>query len=146
MNVIEHKGDLFSTECRVIMHGCNAQGVMGSGVAKIIRDQFPKAYTEYLELAKSGLVLGNIQLVDCGEKIIINAITQEYFGRDGKKYVSYDAIHKAFSLVDRGLHKAGITSVAIPEIGCGLGGGEWSVVKPIIESACKNIQVHLYRI
>ncbi len=39
-------GDLFATDIKTIVHGCNAQGVMGSGVAKSIRENFPKAYDE----------------------------------------------------------------------------------------------------
>ena len=48
MKIEYRKGDLFQTEIKTIVHGCNAQGVMGSGVAKIIRDKYPKAYDRYV--------------------------------------------------------------------------------------------------
>jgi len=48
--MIEHKiGDLFSNTEGYIVHGCNAQGVMGSGVAKIVKDQYFDAFKRYAE-------------------------------------------------------------------------------------------------
>lgn len=77
-------GDLFSTNVRTIAHGCNAQGVMGSGVAKIVKALYPEAFSEYRAVnIKSGLVLGEIITVPCKnkDKIIINAITQKILRR-----------------------------------------------------------------
>ena len=141
------KGDLFSTDTICILHGCNAQGVMGSGIAKIIREKYPKAYDRYRKEYEKhdSLVMGNIIAVPCGTrgnpdfKIIINAITQEFYGRDGDRYVSYDAVSKAMIKVNRIGEIYGITEVAMPMIGAGLGGGDWKVIEAIIESELKNV-------
>ena len=101
MKIEYRKGDLFQTEIQTIVHGCNAQGVMNSGIAKIIREKYPKAYERYVNEHKAnGLKLGKLVVVPCGDKvkdfdnykIIVNAITQEFFGRENDRYVSYDAV------------------------------------------------------
>lgn len=141
------KGDLFDTDIEVIVHGCNAQGVMGSGVAKIIRDRYNKAYDRYRKEYKlhGHLNLGDIITArgDDG-KVIINAITQEFYGRDGKRYVSYDALADAMKKINRFNEVYGVSDIAMPMIGAGLGGGDWSVIEAIIESELTDIQPYVY--
>ena len=69
-----------------------------------------------------------------GPHIVINIITQEFYGRDGKTYLDYDALRKGLSTInqiavltanDENLaEKVGgvVTSVAFPLIGAGLAG------------------------
>jgi O-acetyl-ADP-ribose deacetylase (regulator of RNase III) len=142
MKIEYRKGDLFQTEIQTIVHGCNAQGVMGSGIAKIIREKYPKAYERYVnEHNTNGLKLGKLVVVPCGDrvkdfanyKIIVNAITQEFFGREDVRYVSYDAIDDAMTRINRFTETYGITQIAMPQIGAGLGNGSWEVISAIIE-------------
>lgn len=140
------KGDLFQTDIKTIVHGCNAQGVMGSGVAKIVRDDFPKAYERYVKEYKlhNHLNLGSIIAVPCDDKIIVNAITQEYFGRDGERYVSYDAIDDVMKKLNTFNDVYGITEIAMPQIGAGLGGGSWEVIEAIIEHRLDKVKPIVY--
>jgi len=125
MKIEYRKGDLFQTEIQTIIHGCNAQGVMGSGIAKIIREKYPKAYERYVsEHQNHGLALGKLIVVPCGDKkndptnykIIVNAITQEFFGREDVRYVSYDAVDDAMVRINQFAETYGITEVAMPQI------------------------------
>lgn len=135
------KGDLFQTEVSTIVHGCNAQGVMGSGVAKIVRERYYKAYKRYLAYYQSGLMeVGDCIAVTTNGKTIINAVTQEYYGRDGNRYVSYDAVAEVMKVINR----SKIEEVAMPMIGAGLGGGDWNVIEAIIQSELKNVQPYVY--
>lgn len=149
--IVEYvKGDLLDAPY-TIGHGCNCQGVMGSGVAKAIREKFPKAYSRYrssYENANYKLHLGDIHFVNCNGKIIINMMTQDNYGRDGHKYVSYDAIHECFSFLDRMSKDRRMSheDIAIPKIGAGLGGGDWNVIAAIINSVTPNIRIHVYEI
>jgi O-acetyl-ADP-ribose deacetylase (regulator of RNase III) len=148
------KGDLFQTPIKTIVHGCNAQGVMGSGVAKIIREKYPKAYNRYRYQyeERGGLKLGEIITVPCGNrdddpenfKIIINAITQEFYGRDGRRYVSYDAVAESMTKINRMFETYGFEEIAMPQIGAGFGGGDWNVISAIIESELKNVKPTVY--
>lgn len=139
------KGDLFKTENRVILHGCNAQGVMGSGVARIIRDDYTEAYEHYKQCSIiNGLELGSINHCESNHKLIINAITQKYYGRDGKRYVSYDAVSGAMKETKSLLNAIGENKISMPMIGSGLGGGDWNVIAAIIESELKMVEPYVY--
>lgn len=144
------KGDLFQTQVQTIVHGCNAQGVMGSGIAKIIKDRYPEAFKRYrAQYERSGvLTLGDIIVVPCeynGEKkVIVNAITQEIFGRDGRRFVSYDAVAESMAKINHMFEVYGISEVAMPQIGAGLGGGDWNVIAAIIEAELKTVKPYVY--
>lgn len=148
------KGDLFSTKIKTIVHGCNAQGVMGSGVAKIIKERYPKAFDRYRKQYEqyNHLKLGHVIPVPCGDrindpdnyKVIVNAITQDFYGRDGSRYVSYDAVAECMSTINKFFEVYGIDEVAMPQIGAGLGGGDWNVIASIIESELKNVKPYVY--
>lgn len=131
----------------IIVHGCNAQGRMGSGFAKELRSRYPDAYTTYNDAYKfSGLKLGSTiyHMVD-DNLVIANAITQEYYGYDGEKYVSYDAIDTVFKDMNEFIAQTGRTAnLHFPEIGAALGGGNWNVISEIIDYRITNASKHLY--
>jgi len=127
------KGDLLNTDIQHIIHGCNAQGVMGSGVAKAIRAKYPTAYSDYNDAYNNkGLELGEIVFsAQNNGKIICNAITQKNFGRrDDTVYVSYWAIAEVF----RKINSWNVKEIALPMIGAGLANGDWNVISAIIEN------------
>lgn len=141
---IEYRfGDVLGTEIKHIVHGCNAQGVFNAGIAKQIRAQFPEAYMKYKSRYDSGYIsVGQILSVASKDKIIINAITQQYYGsKPHIRYVSYDAIDEIMYSLDN-IIEEGI--VAMPQIGSGLGGGDWQVIAAIIESRLTRVQPVVY--
>lgn len=149
------KGDLFLTDKPIIVHGCNTLGTMGAGVAKQVKERYPKAYQTYMEDAR---ILGTISTVldhdrkipDALTKVIVNAITQAQIGFSPKKYVSYDAIMSCMEEVDslhtwlKSVHYTGEYAVAMPMIGAGLGGGDWNIIEAIIEEKMKNLKPYVY--
>ena len=139
------KGDLMTTDTRHIIHGCNAQGVMGSGVAKLIRDKYPSAYTVYNDVYNNkGLELGEIVVsLQNDGKVIHNAITQKNFGRDASVvYVSYWAIAEVFRKID----SFGVKEIAMPMIGAGLANGDWNVISAIIENTLQKTKPVVYQL
>lgn len=155
--MIIRRGDLFSTTDHVIAHGCNNQGVMGAGVAKIIRDRFPKAYADYVDalydLAERqlpALPLGwnNYSRQPQGNVfLVVNMITQTL--AKVERPVSYDAIDDCFADLFQYMKTHGYTGVSIPKIGAGLGGGDWAVIEAIIrgqESKVSGITVTVWEL
>jgi O-acetyl-ADP-ribose deacetylase (regulator of RNase III) len=140
--------NIITAEEKLIIHGCNCQGVMGSGVALAIRNRFPRAYEKY----KDQLIftLGTVQFVECKDKLgtkwIGNCLTQQFYGRNKVQYCSYDAIQKCLEEVVHFCAKNNITAFAMPKIGCGLGGGNWKIVSNIVEevTADRNILAIIY--
>lgn len=120
-------GDLFAeVEHGYIVHGCNAQGVMGSGFAKLVRDKYPVAYQTYMNQADTGYILGEvIPAIVEPRLVIVNAITQEFYGTD-RVHVDYDAVAQALEgvkhLAETGMIES--NDVHFPLIGGGLAGGD----------------------
>lgn len=142
------KGDLFAEHHPFIAHGCNAQGVMGSGIAKIIREKWPecyKSYKKYCESNSADSMLGTVY-VYTWNTTIFNCITQLNYGKDGKKYVSYDAIDKCFENIGSNPFLFVKYYLAMPKIGAGLGGGNWEVIEAIIKHRLKDIKVKVYEL
>lgn len=127
------KGNLLDVTEGIIIHGCNCQGVMGSGVAKAVRDKFPEAYKTYrAEHEYYTLVLGEI-VWWCNDDYtlwIANALTQDEYGTD-RRYVNYAAIAKVFTEIFRQV-RISKRPVHFPKIGSGLGGGSWEIIEQII--------------
>ena len=143
MSITYIKGDLFRTDHLAIAHGCNAQGVMGSGVAAIVRRDYPEAYNEYVRIhAEEGLFLGDIHPVKSNGKLIINAITQHLFGKNGSRFVNYEAVAQCAYKMNR----LQLEAIVMPKIGAGLGGGDWNVIEQIILSEMKNVLVYVYEL
>jgi len=130
-------GNLMHVKTGHIVHGCNAQGVMGSGVARAVRDTYPFAYEQYRkQWETNGLQLGAVYPVQVKPALMIwNAITQDNFGW-GERQVSYDAIQTCFQYVEdfiQGAENDIPKEIHIPMIGAARGGGNWEIIREIIE-------------
>lgn len=134
----------------IIAHGCNCSGAFAAGVARAITQKWPKARDEYLKLHKnSGIKLGQIQIVDCDEKTIVNMFTQWSYGRSGRRYVDYDALEDCFEKTLQWMDENGHEELAMPMVGAGLGGGDWDeICERIIKVNDKysNIKIIVYYI
>jgi O-acetyl-ADP-ribose deacetylase (regulator of RNase III) len=171
MRVTEQVGDFITGDEVLIIHGCNAQGVMGGGAALAIRERYPIAYRVYRSLYEQRrLKLGEVIFaIDVGRqegqeecercvtrpRIIGNAITQQFYGSGGR-YVNYEAIQQAIRTVDEfvartydDIHITGvtpITTVGMPMIGAGRGGGDWTTIVRIIEAESHHFHPIVYRL
>jgi O-acetyl-ADP-ribose deacetylase (regulator of RNase III) len=146
MKIIYKQGDLLSCTEPIIAHGVNAQGVMGSGVAKAIKEKYPSAYQVYID---SHRTLGTntwARADDC--KFVVNMVTQQFYGRNKKvQYVSYHALGMCFLELNSWCSSSfrdDCPHVAMPKIGAGLGGGEWEVIEGIIERVSSHFVPVVY--
>jgi O-acetyl-ADP-ribose deacetylase (regulator of RNase III) len=124
------KGNLLDVTEGVIVHGCNMQSVMGSGVAKAIKDKYPACFSKYkLILETEECNLGDDIMYKVNDDLYIcNALTQWSFGR-GVRQVNYAAIVKVFSRLFNDYRDE---VVHFPKIGAGLGGGDWGIIEQLI--------------
>ncbi|MGL5071451.1 MAG: macro domain-containing protein, partial [Aeromonas salmonicida] len=142
MDIVE--GDLLELALNgkfdVIVHGCNCFGVMDGGIAKRIKSIFPEAYAVDLRTRRADIEkLGDYSVVKIirGEVsfYLVNAYTQ-YDHQDAQHiHVSYNAIRKVFEKIGNDFNGF---SIAYPKIGAGLGGGDWNVIKEIINKSLVN--------
>lgn len=143
------KGDLLSATKGLIVHGVNCQGVMGSGVALAIKNTYTKAYLEYLTFVQmygpGRALLGMVQFVHVSKELVIaNAFTQNTYGRDPKRYVSYEAIDTVFAELAEFCDPN--TPISMPKIGSGLGGGDWDIIRDRLEVRLANHDVTIYEL
>lgn len=125
------KQDITTVTAGLVVHGVNCQGVMGSGVAKAIKDKWPIVYAKYLDNGKGRHLLGNSHIITINDSLFVgNCYTQVNFGPGDKPYASLDAVRRSLSGAFSWASTLGIT-LHSPMIGCGLGGLEWANVKDI---------------
>lgn len=129
---------MLQMERGILVHGCNAQGVMGSGIAAQIRFRYPSVFEDYHGVyEKEGLKVGDVVFTEIDPAMgfyVANAITQEYYGGDGKKYVSYRGVYEAFKKIFVEARDRGI-DVHYPQVGAGLAGGDWATIQSCIDAA-----------
>lgn len=110
-------GDLF--DYPVIGHGVNTRGVMGAGVAVGFRDRFPTMFENYRNLCRTrSLFEGDVQVWYENGVLGFNIASQDLPGPNAKAHWLESGLRNT-SMWAR---KLGVTSVTIPEIGCGIGG------------------------
>jgi O-acetyl-ADP-ribose deacetylase (regulator of RNase III) len=138
--MIERKGDIFTTDAGYIGHGVNVHGVMGAGIAKQFRQVFGEDYyEEYREDCRGVLVPGEYTYwraeLNKQPVIVLNLASQGAPGANAKYPWLFSSLYRAalFSCGPNRMRTYGNT-IAIPEIGCGIGGLQWSKVKKVIET------------
>jgi O-acetyl-ADP-ribose deacetylase (regulator of RNase III) len=162
-------GDMFEAPSLILLHGCNAQGQMGSGVAATIRVRVPFAYDDYkAHYDRNGLKTGDIVIasgvdtVSGVERVVVNAVTQEFYGRDPNViYVDYDGVRAVMQAInyeleerDESMHDdwtfteeqmdIGTPTIAMPLVGAGLANGDWGKIASIIEEESYAFQPVVY--
>lgn len=149
------KGDILNAPENVVLHQVNCQGVMGSGLAKQIKDKYPIVYEEYKKYCDSFPnklhLLGLAQFVEIGNesiKFFVNIFGQFNYGTH-QKQTDYVALRQGFETVFNTVNNIYLKdyklTIAIPyKIGCGLGGGNWNIVYGMIEEVFGNYDVTIY--
>lgn len=114
----------------IIAHQVNSLGVMGRGLALQIRTRWPVAYQAYRKWCKSGKRLGKTLVVQTEPDLMIaNVCAQEVWGHG--RQTDYEALDRA--LANLATQVLDGTPVYFPYwMGCGLAGGSWNKVLPII--------------
>lgn len=144
--MIKHiKCDIFESGANIVCHQVNCQGVMGSGIAKQVKEKYPEVYEDYKTFCNAykhnpSLILGSClphatrEEYDTNFGGIVNLFAQENFGYDGKCYTDYKALRQCLAYVNEHAGWFDDKTVAIPYLmGCYRGGGDWNVVYEMIE-------------
>lgn len=149
------KGNLLDSDCDYICHQVNCQGVMGSGIARQIRERWPWVYASYYKHCarykkENNSPLGTIWGVQITandiNRWVVNMFSQDTYGYDGSRFTSYDAFAKCLTAIREGVPRD--KTIGFPKnIGCGLGGGNWNVISALIEEILgENHDVYIYEL
>jgi len=134
------KGNILETDAEALVNTVNCVGHMGKGIALQFKKAFPENFKAYQSACRKNEVQPGSMFVHetnsmWNPKYIINFPTKRHW-RGKSKAEDIESGMKALVAVIR---ERGITSVAIPPLGCGLGGLDWNVVRPIIEHALDEL-------
>lgn len=133
------RGDILGESAEALVNTVNCVGVMGRGIALQFKKRFPENFKAYEKAcARKEVVPGKMFVFETGDlfpRIIVNFPTKRHW-RQGSRMEDIDA-----GLADlvRVLRERGVSSVAVPPLGCGLGGLDWTVVRPKIVAALDSV-------
>lgn len=127
-------GDLLRADVDALVNAVNCRGVMGKGLALQFKKTFPDVFTAYQVACDAGGVrIGEVHIVERprSPRFVINFPTKD----DWRKPSKLEFIEAGLVDLVEQVRLRQIESVAIPPLGCGLGGLDWSVVRPMIVEA-----------
>ena len=141
-------GNLMASQDAVLVNTVNTVGVMGQGIALQFKDEFPHNFKVYADACGKGelypgkLLIVNDYSLRYGEKTIINFPTKVHWRNPSK----YEYIEEGLVALRKYLKDEKVESISIPPLGCGNGGLDWTIVKPMIASALEGLEtsIHIY--
>ncbi|EFL84681.1 hypothetical protein HMPREF0326_02543 [Desulfovibrio sp. 3_1_syn3] len=127
-------GDIFASDAMALVNTVNTEGIMGKGLALQFKRRFPENFLAYAAACKRNEVkIGKMFIVPYngleGLKYLINFPTKVSWRNKSK----IEDIVSGLQALKKEIVSLGITSVAIPPLGCGLGGLSWNIVKREID-------------
>lgn len=134
------RGDVLAAPAEALVNTVNCVGVMGRGVALQFKNTFPANFKAYAAACKRGEVQpGRMLVFDTGQltlpRYIINFPTKRHWR--GKSRI--EDIRAGLDALVEEVRQRGIRSIALPPLGAGLGGLDWSQVRPLIERAMAQV-------
>jgi O-acetyl-ADP-ribose deacetylase (regulator of RNase III) len=143
--ITEESGDLLASGAEALVNPVNTAGVMGAGLALQFRRAFPGNYAQYRQTwlrhqMSTGRVHMTFRADTPGPRYIFNFPTKRHY-RDKSRLADIEA---GLADLRRLILRHRISSIAVPALGCGLGGLDWADVKPLIAAELGSLPgVHL---
>ena len=133
-------GDILAEDAEALVNTVNCVGVMGRGVALQFKKAFPENFRAYAEACERGEVrLGRMFVFDTLQltkpRYIINFPTKRHWRGNSR----IEDIQDGLTDLVEAVREREIRSIAVPPLGSGLGGLEWSDVRPLIEEALRGL-------
>ena len=140
-----YKGDLLDSNCKVICHQVNCAGVMQGEVADKIKEKYPVAYKAFrLRHKNDEARLGQIDMTVTRdnktdkETYIINIYAQRDYLPLGVNHTNYRAFKHCLRYIKWNLNNRTHWTIGFPAyIGCDEAGGDWEIIRKIIEEEFK---------
>lgn len=132
-------GNLLEANAEALVNTVNTEGVMGKGIALQFRRAFPENFAAYEQACARGEVrIGRMNVVErlASPRYIINFPTKQHWRHPSKlEYIRLGLLDLVSEIRARS-----IRSIAMPPLGCGLGGLRWEEVRPLIIEALSSIE------
>ncbi|MBB2890809.1 type II toxin-antitoxin system antitoxin DNA ADP-ribosyl glycohydrolase DarG [Flexivirga oryzae] len=140
----EAEGNLLTADVDALVNTVNTVGVMGKGIALQFKRAYPEMYKAYARAAKAGEVVPGRMFVwhteaMSGPSLIINFPTKRHWRSPSRLEDIRDGLRALVHVVS----EAGVESIALPPLGCGNGGLQWSEVRPLIVQALGGLPIEV---
>jgi len=141
VEMIEYRnGNILESEAEALVNAVNCVGVMGRGVALQFKNAFPENFKAYVAACKLKLVQpGRMFVFETGllipPRFIINFPTKRHWHDKSR----IEDIESGLVALAKEIRARRIRSVALPALGCGLGGLRWADVRPRIEATLQTL-------
>ena len=134
------QGNLLEARVDALVNTVNTVGVMGKGIALMFKERFPENYQAYAAACKAETVRVGEMFVSAGVELagprwIINFPTKKHWLHPTK----LEWVRDGLAALKAVIREKQIRSIALPPLGCGNGGLEWAVVRPLIESSLAEL-------
>ena len=132
-------GDILKSKAQTLVNTVNCVGIMGKGIALEFKNRFPDMFKDYLQRCeRKEIHLGVSYLYKSlfGPQIV-NFPTKDHW----KSVSKVSDIKKGLDYLVKNYRQWGITSIAIPPLGCGNGQLDWKTVGPLIYSVAKQMDI-----
>ncbi|HEY0843646.1 type II toxin-antitoxin system antitoxin DNA ADP-ribosyl glycohydrolase DarG [Methylotenera sp.] len=151
MSITFKSGDLFLDKAEALVNTVNCVGVMGKGVALEFKRRWPENYKAYKKACNAKVLRPGSMLIfeltnlfgKSEPKFIVNFPTKDHWRAKSKlEYIS-----EGLDALVGDIKRYKIKSIALPPLGCGNGGLDWDVVRPIILeklSVLDDVSVSIY--
>lgn len=135
------QGNLLEAPVDAVVNTVNTVGVMGKGIALMFKERFPENCEAYVEVCKKGeLDVGSMFTTPAveldGPRWIINFPTKKHWRNPTK----LEWVETGLKALKDEIREKKIQSIAIPPLGCGNGGLQWDVIRPLIEAELGDLE------
>lgn len=154
------EGDMFFSPMQTLTISVNTVGVMGKGLASRAKYQFPDAYVVYQDACKKNIIQPgrpflykreaslDVELAD-EPYHLTNANRRTWFlffptKRHWREPSRLEDIVRGLEWIVENYQNEGIQSLALPALGCGLGGLDWGVVGPIMAKYLSRLKIEVH--
>lgn len=156
-NISLVKGDMFLSSMQTLTISVNTQGIMGKGLALRTKNQFPDVYVKYQDACRHKMLTGNspwlykrerlmdVELADAPERFQNLRSCRWFLLFATKRGWRHDSriedIDAGLQWLEHNYEKENVESLAMPALGCGLGGLPWAEVGPLMCRVLSRLKI-----
>jgi O-acetyl-ADP-ribose deacetylase (regulator of RNase III) len=134
------QGNLLTADVEAVVNTVNTVGVSGKGIALMFKEAYPENFRAYEAASKAGKIdAGGLFITErhdmLGPRYIINFATKKHWRQPSR----LEWIASGLSLLKKEIADRAIRSIAVPPLGAGNGGLDWSAVKPLISATLDDL-------
>lgn len=132
---------ILDSQAQTVVNTVNTVGVMGKGLAHAFREKYPPMFAAYKNLCdKNQLDVGQLWLWRGSNQWVLNFPTKRHWRNPSR--IEY--IEKGLKKFVANYEARGIREISFPRLGCGNGGLQWELVKPVMEKYLRNLPIQIY--